>query len=543
VRPPDSKALALARARDQALSQPDLERVPAPALQARFREWQRGLDGHRSGRELLNALIEAPDVHRLVPMLPVEDLHRAIHRIGLEDCVELLALTSGEQVQGLLDLELWQRDELQVERLDPWMNALMEAGPDVLGRSVLRLDDELINWIIRRSVDTIIIEEPDDFEPPDVEHVLTPDGRMCVCFPDPTERDLPVKILLDWFMRTSPVFCVDLLIGAAAALDSVLQEEAYRWRTARMADKGYVDPHEAQVIYSPPPPHFVPGLAVTDQSPAARHWLAQVVDPEQRLAAALASLDHVELLRVEQQLAYAANMAISADWLEPWDFEGQKATLKRLRAGLIVGLDVLGAADARADGRLLASHGPAIVFRTGHARILAAAEPLRHREVRRLLRSGDDPLGALDAVGWRDWAQALLARHPGLPGGAVIEVRHLAEVGARARSLAELARRAAGRPDEVGIGAWLATGLVRHLLDLPGFGALAPELLPQVVPALVDEAALRPQVVARAEAWWRGMSADGMALDLLLVEFTAQLIAVQVDDPNPRQLPWILLAP
>ncbi|MEZ4465603.1 MAG: DUF6178 family protein [bacterium] len=386
---------------------------PAPRSASRpgARRWSA-----RSGSELLDAFISPADAPHLVPMLPVEDLHRAIHRIGLEDAVDILAMASGEQVQGLLDTEIWEGDELSSDRADPWLQALMAAGPDVLGRRLIDLDDELLNWLMRRSVQVIVVEEPDDFDPPDVEHVLTPDGRICICFPDPGERDLPVKIFMDWLMRTAPVYCIDLLIGSSAALDSSLQEDALRWRSGRLADRGYVDFYDALAIYAPPP--AAPATpAATDDGPAPRHWLASLVDPEARLAAALERVAPDAAERLIAQLGYAANMALSADRREPWDLDGQAETLQRLRAGIVLGLDALGGAgaDPAADAELLLRLGPSVVFRNGYARMLAAAEPLRQRSLRPRLRRGDDPVGAFDVPTWQHaWAAGALRPPPGL---------------------------------------------------------------------------------------------------------------------------------
>ena len=58
---------------------------------------------------------------------------RHIRRIGLQDADSVLALASGTQVQGLLDTDVWTRDEVQLERVDPWLNALMRAGPGSRG--------------------------------------------------------------------------------------------------------------------------------------------------------------------------------------------------------------------------------------------------------------------------------------------------------------------------------------------------------------------------------------------------------------------------
>ncbi|MCB9549752.1 MAG: hypothetical protein H6706_28430 [Myxococcales bacterium] len=544
-RPPSPTEIAIGQAQDRALALPDRDHAPRLAPRVRFEAWRGELERARSGNELLDAFIDPADAPRLVPMLPVEDLHRALHRIGLEDATDVLAMASGEQVQGLLDAEIWVGDELSIERTDPWLRALMAAGPDVLGKRLIDLDDELLNWIIRRSIQTIVVEEPEDFDPPDVEHVMTPDGRLCICFPDPGERDLPIKVFLDWLMRTAPVYCIDLLIGASAALDSSLQEDALRWRTGRLADRGYVDLYDALAIYAPPPPEAKTAAAATDDAPGARHWLTSVVQPEHRLAEALGTLDADAADRLVAQLGYAANMALSADRREPWDLEGQAETLHRLRAGLVLGLDAFGGTDARTDALALLTHGPAVVFRTGYARMVAAAAPLRRRELRPLLRQGDDAVGALDVPLWHAWGAALTARHPQTPDGGPIGPGQWARASAWGRMLAALTQVAArhDRPVEVGVGAWLATGLARAALDRTGFGPLEIPAFPAALEALFGDRRLRPEARALAARWWAEVG-DGQeeTLACLLVAFTEQAAALDAAQVDPRQVPLLLPA-
>lgn len=535
-----SALLQQAEAEERARVVPMVAPPPPPTDLARFEAWRGELARARSGGALLNALIDPADAPRLVPMLPVEDLHGFIRRIGLEDCTELLSLTSGAQVQGILDTEIWTKDALEIERLDPWLRALMAAGPEVLAQRLLAQDDELINWTVRRYARAMVVEDPDDFDPPDIEHVLTPDGRLCIFFPEDGERDLPVKIFLDVLMRQHPVFCVDLLIHSSAALDSVLQEQAYRWRSGRMADRGYVDYYEALAIYTPPQ---ASAPVEASEGPAPRHWLVEVVDPDARLNAAIAALEQDERETLAQHLGYTANMALSADRVDLLDEEAARETMTRLRAGLVLGLDALAGSPAvpEQDARVLLLHGPSHVFRVGYARTLEAAKPLRLQAVRQLLRYADDPVGALDHPTWQSWGEALLDRHPRHPEGRPLQANELPFAQAWATALAHLVRFAGeARPAEIGLGAWLGTGVLRAALGDPG---LAPLTADQVAPAhraLFDHGAIRPAARDRVTAWWRESGADDeAALALVLDAVRGQLGRLDPQTLDPRFTPWV----
>src|SRR5690349_4650161 len=89
--------------------------------------WRAALARARRSRRA-DALLSEPDAAQLVPRLPVQELYYAIKEVGLADAQELVALASPEQVRGFLDLDVWQRDQLDVERMNEWLEALVEAG-------------------------------------------------------------------------------------------------------------------------------------------------------------------------------------------------------------------------------------------------------------------------------------------------------------------------------------------------------------------------------------------------------------------------------
>ena len=74
----------------------------------------------------------------------------------------------------MLDSDVWERDTFSIERIDPWLNTLMRAGPEVLGQHLMGLDDSVISMVMQSSIQVIVVDEPEDFSPPDMEHVLSP---------------------------------------------------------------------------------------------------------------------------------------------------------------------------------------------------------------------------------------------------------------------------------------------------------------------------------------------------------------------------------
>jgi hypothetical protein len=484
--------------------------------------------------------------------MPAQDLYHFVVRIGLSDATELLALASPEQVRTFFDFDAWKKDRLSIKRIDPWLEALTNAGPEALMRGLLALDDEVLNWIVRRSVRVYAIEDPEEFEPPEGEYVLTPDGRMCIVFPEPAPRDLPVKVFLDWFMRSDPAHCYNLLVHASSALDSVLEEQAWRWRSGRMADLGYVDPYEAPVVYTPPRPDQIRAAKATlpgDVAPAS-HWLAPLVAPADRLQAAIEALPAEPRRAVQEGLAYLANMALAADRVEPWDLDGQRPVLDRVRAGLLLGLDALAGADAdpARDAALLADTSLVLIFRTGYARIVEAVRPLQKAVQAKRLAGPGGRVDAVDLAPLRPWAEALSARHPQRPDGAPFAApADLETARGRVALLAELADVAGdARPHDAGVGAWLFTRLTLDLVGIEG-GALPLDRVAEAHRALFHAGHLRPEARAAARDAWRRLGGrTDAALDAVLAEAVEQMggVAPETAANEPRFLPlWIVGTP
>ena len=101
--------------------------------------WRAALARARRGRKA-DAILSEPDAAQLVPRLPVQDLYYAITEVGLADAQELVALATPEQLQGFVDLDVWERDRLDEQRIAAWMETLAESGYK---------DFEATSWIDR----------------------------------------------------------------------------------------------------------------------------------------------------------------------------------------------------------------------------------------------------------------------------------------------------------------------------------------------------------------------------------------------------------
>ncbi len=102
------------------------------------------------GRNLLERILNTPSLEQVVPRLRPELLHGIIQHCGLEDCGEIVALATPEQLAQVFDLDLWRAAEPGMdEQFDPdrfgmWIEVLVEAGAGVAAQKLAGMDAELV---------------------------------------------------------------------------------------------------------------------------------------------------------------------------------------------------------------------------------------------------------------------------------------------------------------------------------------------------------------------------------------------------------------
>jgi hypothetical protein len=99
---------------------------------------------------LLDRLLDIPDAAHSLSRLPPELLHRVIQSCGLEDCGELVALATPEQLACILDVDLWRTaqsgsdEQFDADRFGVWVEVLMECGPSVAAHTLASMDVDLV---------------------------------------------------------------------------------------------------------------------------------------------------------------------------------------------------------------------------------------------------------------------------------------------------------------------------------------------------------------------------------------------------------------
>jgi hypothetical protein len=376
--------------------------------------WRAALARARRGRKA-DAIISEPNAAQLVPSLPVQELYYAIKEVGLADAAELVALATPEQVQGFVDLDVWERDHIDERRIDAWIDTLADAGYEKLGSVLEKLDSEVIAlWLQRQAVvyDLTIETPPDE---PEGHYYPTPDRFYLIDILPAGEEGKALERTLDWIYRYDLELGRRIIMSAKWELGSDLEEHAWRWRQGRMADLGYVDFYEALSIYRYLDPASVkldehtfvaPPPETPTELPAV---LAGSLDEAGFFGKALGTLpSDADVERLHGTLVLLINKAMAADLVDPGDFEMGKEALARAVATVGLGLEYLSRGDAARAGQALGSVALERIFRVGFSlglQLKTLADTL--------VKGGLDPVG-LDEP-WDEVVRALRARRPEYP--------------------------------------------------------------------------------------------------------------------------------
>lgn len=101
-------------------------------------------------RDLLTRILDTPQLAQIVPQLQPELLQRIIVHCGLEDCSEVIALATPEQLAGVFDLDLWRAarpgldEQFDAERFGVWLEVLLESGAAVAAQKLAGIAVDLV---------------------------------------------------------------------------------------------------------------------------------------------------------------------------------------------------------------------------------------------------------------------------------------------------------------------------------------------------------------------------------------------------------------
>ncbi len=361
----------------------------------------------------MDALISGDDAEDKVQALAVTDLYHLIAEVGLGDSVELLSLCSPEQIQGCVDMEIWDRDLPSIEAFLPWLAALQENGFEFFGKVWNGMDPELTALTLARLCiiyDKSLGEEVPDNEDRDV--FETPDTffQIVITAQDEVQVKLIYSIIEDLY-RYDLTEARMTLMAARAEPKAHLEEMSYRWRSGRMADLGYVDFYEALEVFRPLDPaqvsigegtaEFLGAAKIPSELPIASDLPAPMIEPIMGRGFFAKTLDALqdgeEIEAMQGALLYLVNRVLSAGSLSPGNSEALELATLHATATAALGLEYVSGGDEHRAIEALRSISLTRLHRVGYTLCLRLARFARMIAPRAICADADTLL-ILEAV-------------------------------------------------------------------------------------------------------------------------------------------------
>ena len=332
----------------------------------------RELDRLPSSQVMLR-ITEDEQAQSLIPQLPSEDFFWLVKKVGDQDCLPLLRMASEEQWQYLLDLEMWQKDRLDLERTSEWIKRLQEADPKRHTHWLFAEGQSLAYYYLFQTIEVVIAysrEEIVDLP----EGFFSIDGIFHVRSIDPEQRETVENLLRSMASESYDRYQA-LMMGLVGVLPAELEEKMLRMRNVRIAEHGFLPFEEAISVYAP----LAPDTLRTDLT---NHSKMIPTDEDTLALAPVSALDHagtqsmlteviagmsdpIFLDRLRMQFAGLCNQILSADNLLVQDLDVLIKTCRRAAGYLNLALERLCGEDLARAQDIVQGNPLVSLFRVG----------------------------------------------------------------------------------------------------------------------------------------------------------------------------------
>ncbi|MFH2093283.1 MAG: DUF6178 family protein [Pseudomonadota bacterium] len=337
----------------------------------------------------LAMILDAPAPATLIQSFPDQDLYYLMHKIGPDDFIPILSMATSDQWEYILDVDVWDNDRLDVPTLTKVFDVLFQADPQRLLRWVITQKPDFFEFYLFKNMN-IFIREHDDIPPEDFDDYITLDDKFYFRFPDKPDLDddqmaIPEDGEHAWELIETMLKCLadmdlsvfhGLLLETAGMLTAETEEEQFRLRTLRLAEKGFLPTHEAIGIYQPTTPSSLskrPESLSSSPSPfnpdipLPPQFFSGFMQGDNLFIKSLQLFDPQVILVLESELAALINKVISADKIKLRSKEALEKAISKTCDYLNLGLELLSDTDpspakARA---IIEEHFLENIFRTG----------------------------------------------------------------------------------------------------------------------------------------------------------------------------------
>ena len=381
--------------------------------------------------EMLNSILNSNQSTALVHSFSEEDFYFLIHNIGIEDSHPLLYLASDKQWEYIIDLEVWKKDRIELASITRWFDFLFKVDPNRFIKWSLDQKIEFMEFYLSKNIELKIRET--DQDPSELgDTFITLDDMFYIKFlDDPTavesdedesyETDKKIRdaFLLKYLKTLADndhIAYQKILLESSGIIPAESEEEAYRLRNVRLAEKGFMPHEEAIGIYQP--------MKIRDFKRQDNKFITQdpdrklffpvplyhtgVIEEENHFTVALKNIKADDVLeQIQTEFAGLCNRIISADQKTIRERDELKSMVKKACGYLNIGLEKLSENDDKDNmghfTALIQNYPLSSIFRLG----FGLALELKWRVERWLRKSWFNSKGLLLGFWGEEWMGVL----------------------------------------------------------------------------------------------------------------------------------------
>ena len=309
----------------------------------------------RTKRDLI---LSAPEAERLVQSFSPETLFYTLKEIGSADAGDLLSLALPEQVQSLFDLDCWSKDRPNFARMREWIEALSEAGRRRLADGLMKLDLEMVALLLRGYVKVHRLDDPNAAEDPPFNRYVQFDEHYLIEFIRNDAITQHISDFIEEAFERDYNYYAAVMEDIYWGVEAELEEEAYQFRSARLADRGFPDYYEAQDVFAYINPAEFLKIREQYEKPTRADLLDErdLLPPEMApaLAGSEASLFNTALTagfaahskrQVRAEMAMVSNQVLMARAVDFGDLDAVRFAVEMTHNYLNLGLENLAGGD------------------------------------------------------------------------------------------------------------------------------------------------------------------------------------------------------
>lgn len=295
------------------------------------------------GKNRIEKILDSPYPAQLVAKIPEIEIFLTIKEVGAHDALDLISLSTPDQLTYILDLDLWDKDQIIPERFLFWLEILEQCGENKLRQFFRTADLEFLVSAFRKVLRVYQNSNPEETPADNRDsNLFSLDRIYYIEFA--SEKHAPLLMRLMHFLYSSlPDIYQTLMEQILCSIPAEDEELALRWRNGRLADQGFPNFDEALEIYTYFPPEKIKKKTFfplpKPEGPFHSPMFLEVACKETFFSLALQNaLPKEDQERIKWELAGLINRVLIADGAHLGEaeafYESARKALKTLDLGL-----------------------------------------------------------------------------------------------------------------------------------------------------------------------------------------------------------------